>query len=435
MNKTKDTIFAVATPPGKAAISVIRISGSQAFKAIKDISKSIPTEPNKTSLNKLVDINGKTIDQTLTTFFKGPKSYTGEDMIELSIHGGKAVLNKLLKTLNENKKIRYAEAGEFTRRAFENNKLDISQVEAVADLVNAETEQQRKQATNQLEGNDSLKIKKIHKQLETLLANVEATIDFSDEDLPKNLNKKIKEQIENIIKNINRIFFENEKSKKIREGYIVAIIGKTNTGKSSFINNISNKEVSIVTNQPGTTRDTLESYVDIGGYPIKFYDSAGIRRSRNNIEKIGINKTLKLSENSDINLVFIDKITEINKYQKIHNKIFVQSKFDIRKKPLKNKKINNISSKNSFGIKNLLSKIVKNIEKLNTNFNNSISRERHMSLLIKSKIHLNAVKKAKNYDIVAEEIRLSLGEISKIYGKTDIEHILGIIFNNFCIGK
>ena len=435
MNKTKDTIFAVATPPGKAAISVIRISGSQAFKAIKDISKSIPTEPNKTSLNKLVDINGKTIDQTLTTFFKGPKSYTGEDMIELSIHGGKAVLNKLLKTLNENKKIRYAEAGEFTRRAFENNKLDISQVEAVADLVNAETEQQRKQALNQLEGNDSLKIKKIHKQLETLLANVEATIDFSDEDLPKNLNKKIKEQIENIIKNINRIFFENEKSKKIREGYIVAIIGKTNTGKSSFINNISNKEVSIVTNQPGTTRDTLESYVDIGGYPIKFYDSAGIRRSRNNIEKIGINKTLKLSENSDINLVFIDKITEINKYQKIHNKIFVQSKFDIRKKPLKNKKINNISSKNSFGIKNLLNKIVKNIEKLNTNFNNSISRERHMSLLIKSKIHLNTAKKAKSYDIIAEEVRLSLGEISKIYGKTDIEHILGIIFNNFCIGK
>ena len=435
MNKTKDTIFAVATPPGKSAIAVVRISGNQAFKAIKNISKSMPTEPNKATLNKLIDIKGKTIDQTLTTFFKAPKSYTGEDMIELSIHGGKAVLNKLLKILNENKKIRYAEAGEFTRRAFENNKLDITQVEAVADLVNAETEQQRKQALNQLEGNVSLKIKKIHEQLEILLADIEATIDFSDEDLPKNLNKKIKEQIGNIIKDTNRIIFENEKSKKIREGYIVAIIGETNTGKSSFINNISNKDISIVTNQPGTTRDILESYVDIGGYPIKFYDSAGIRKSENSIEKIGIKKTIKLSENSDINLVFIDKITEIKKYQKTNNKIFVQSKFDIRKKPLKNIKINNISSKSGFGTKALLKKIIKNIEKLNLNFNNSISRERHMSLLIKSKTHLNTAKKAKNYDIIAEEIRLSLREISKIYGKTDIEHILGIIFNNFCIGK
>ena len=435
MKKSKDTIFAVATPPGKSAIAVVRISGTKAYKVIKTISKSMPTKTNTSTLNTIVDNHGEKIDHTITTFFKAPKSYTGEDMVELSIHGGKAVLNKLLKVLNKNKEVRYAEPGEFTKRAFENNKLDITQVEAVADLVNAETEQQRKQALNQLEGSDSLKIKEVHEQIEKLLADIEATIDFSDEELPKNMKKLILEQIKNIDTSIERIITENEKSKKIRDGYIVAIVGNTNTGKSSFINNISKRDVAIVTKEPGTTRDLLESYIDVGGYPIRFYDSAGFRKSKNKIESIGIKKTIQLAENSDVNLVFIEKYEEKKQYKKIKNKIFVQSKYDIRKKPIKNKEVIKISSKNSHGIKYLLKKINNKISQSKTSFNNSISRERHISALLKSKKHIERAKKSKNYDIIAEDIRLSLREISKIYGKTDIEHILGIIFNNFCIGK
>ncbi len=434
MNKTKETILAVATPPGKSAIAVVRISGNKAIKTIKSISKSMPTKPNSTTLNMIVDSDGEKIDQSLTTFFKAPKRYTGEDMVEVSIHGGKAVLNKLIKTLLR-KNIRYAEAGEFTRRAFENNKLDISQVEAIADLVSAETEQQRKQALNQLEGNSSNKIKDLHEQIKKLLADVEAVIDFSDEELPQNIEKTILEQIENISRNFKNIIVESERGKKIKEGYVVAIIGNTNTGKSSFINNISNRDVAIVNSEPGTTRDIIESYIDIGGYPVRFYDSAGIRKSSNKIERIGIKKTIKLSRSSDINLIFIDKSQDKEKYSKMKNKIFVQSKLDIRRNPIKNKEVIKISSKNGHGINTLLRIISKNLSNLSLDFNNSISRERHLSILLESKKHIENAKKSKNYDIIAEDIRLSLKEMSKIYGKTDIEHILGIIFNNFCIGK
>ncbi|PPR45035.1 MAG: tRNA modification GTPase MnmE [Alphaproteobacteria bacterium MarineAlpha5_Bin8] len=431
----QDTIYAVSTAPGKSAISVVRVSGKKAYESVKKISKSMPKKPNHSKLNKIIEKNGDTIDQTITTFYKSPKSYTGEDMVEISFHGGSAVLSKFIGMFEKNKDVRQAKPGEFTRRAFENNKLDLTQVEAVADLVNAETENQRKEAFNQLEGSSSLGLKKIHEKTKNLLAEAEAIIDFSDEDLPKNVYNQILEQIENIITEIDSAVSKNIRSRKIHNGYIVGIIGKTNTGKSSFINKISNQDVSIVTSQPGTTRDVLESYIDIQGLPVRFYDTAGIRRSKSTIENIGISKSKKLAENSDLNLIFIEKKSDLLRFKSYKNKIFVQSKHDIRRTLNKNKDIISISSKTGFGIKNLLKIISKKLIKMSFKEFGHISRERHMRFLSDSKKHLLRAKENKNYDKFCEDIRLALNEISKIYGKTDVEDILEIIFNDFCIGK
>jgi len=286
MKKKEDTIYAISTPPGKAAIALVRISGKEAFESVKKISKTMPNQPNHSQLNKLIDHKGDVIDQTITTFFKSPKSYTGEDMVEISLHGGSAIVSRFISIFKKNKKVRYAEPGEFTRRALENNKLDLIQAEAINDLINAETENQRKEAYNQLEGGPSTKLKEIHNKIINILAEAEAIIDFADEDLPKDTHSKIIEQIGNIIEEIDTYISLGLKNRKIQEGYIVGIIGNTNTGKSSFINLISDKEVAIVTNQPGTTRDLIESFIDVEGLPIRFVDTAGIRSEYKKLNKL-----------------------------------------------------------------------------------------------------------------------------------------------------
>ena len=292
--KKKDTIFALASGPGKAAISIIRISGPESIKTINSLSLKKIKKPREAKLHKLFSSSGELIDQTITTIFKKPKSYTGEDMAEICTHGGNAVIKKLFEELKTRPMLRLAKPGEFTKRAFENNKLELTQVEAIADIVNSETEIQRKQAISHLSGFFFTKSKKIFNNLKKTLANIEAIIDFTDEELPKNLYKEIKEQIENNIKETNSLISTANIGKSIRNGFLVVILGKPNTGKSSFINYISDKEISIVTNIPGTTRDLLESFLDIGGLPIRFIDTAGIRSAYkksnklNKVEKIGI---------------------------------------------------------------------------------------------------------------------------------------------------
>ena len=209
MTNNKDTIYALSTPRGKSAIAVARISGNNAFDYINKISSSMPTKPNTSTLNNLITHAGDVIDQTITTYYKAPKSFTGEDMVEISLHGGNAVIYKFIDVFRKNKRARLAKPGEFTRRSFENNKLDLTQVEAIADLVNAETEYQRKQAYSQLEGNLTLKTKEIYIELTGILANIEAIIDFTDDDLPKDLLNGVKEQIENICDKINNILRNN----------------------------------------------------------------------------------------------------------------------------------------------------------------------------------------------------------------------------------
>ena len=435
MNHFKETIFALSTSPGKAAVGLIRISGSSSYDFIKKISSNMPTLPNIATFNEIRTEDGKIIDQTITTFFKAPKSFTGEDMVEISIHGSNAVIKKIFYMLSKIKGTRLANPGEFTRRAFENNKLDLTQVEAIADIVNAETEMQRKQAISHLSGYFYKSTKNIFENLKKTLANIEAVIDFSEDDLPENLINDIKEQIQNNIKSINEILQGATIGISIRDGFLVAILGKTNTGKSSFINNITGKDIAIVTDQPGTTRDLIESFVDIDGYPIRFVDTAGIRESSDLVEKIGVKKALLTSKEADINIVFIENESDIEDFLYVKNPIFIKSKQDISKDNFKNKRYYNISSKNNYGIKKLLYILKEKISDKTSVEKSYISRERHVKYLISAKKYLVSINNEKNVDLIAEDIRLSIKDLSNLFGNVDIEEILDIIFSDFCIGK
>ncbi len=429
----KDNIFALATPNGKSAIALFRISGPKSHNIIKSISSNKKTKTNKVELNYILDKNKLPIDQTLTTYFNSPKSFTGENMVEISCHGGAATINKITKKLLE-KGMRVAEPGEFTRRAFENNKLDLIKVEALSDLINANTEKQRELALRNLRGELSSLVLEISKKIQKLLANVEAIIDFSDEDLPKGIEKEIKEQKKNIIDAIEKIINRSKNAKAIRSGFLVSVVGKPNTGKSSFVNFISGRDVSIVTKTPGTTTDLVESTLDIKGYQVTFIDTAGIRKHRNKIEKIGISKTIETTKNVDLNIIFLEK-NEKELYKNIKNKIFVRSKFDIRKNKKSVKDVINISSMSGYGINKTLKKTITTIFPNNSRENPIISRERQLSKLQNCLDMIKVVDFNKNIDMVAADIRQSLKQIEGMYYNLDIEQLLDLIFNDFCIGK
>ncbi len=428
MKALKDTIFALATQRGKSGIAVFRVSGKGSHRLIKSISSKKKFKTNFATLNNLID--GKSVvDQTLTTFFKSPKSYTGEDMVEISCHGSISVINKITKTLLK-KQIRLAEPGEFTKRALMNDKLSVLEAETINDLVNAETENQRKIAIGNLSGNLDRIINEISNKQKKLLADIEAIIDFADEDLPKEIYNNIREQNKNIYKQIEKIIERSALSRQIHDGFTITIIGKPNTGKSSFINYINNKEVSIVTNIPGTTTDLVSSTLDIQGDKYTFIDTAGIRKYNNLIEKIGIERSLESAEKSDLNIVFL-KNNEKKNYSKIKSKIFVKSKYDTNKKKISG--VHSISSISGYGIKPLIKTISSKLKKKPIS-GPVFSRERHMESLNKSHLLLKNLD-LKEIDIAAENVRRSIMYIDGINQKFDIEKILDIIFSDFCIGK
>ena len=432
MSKYKETIYALSSPAGKSAIAIMRVSGNHVLKIIKNfVPGSKKIIPNKTNLFLLKHKN-KPIDQVVLIYFKKPHSYTGQEMIEINCHGSPAVIKKISSIL-ECFGARQAEPGEFTKRALLNNKIDLVKTESIADLVNSETEKQRSLAVKNLSGELSSFTKEINKKVSHILANTEALIDFSDEDLPKDILKSIKEQNKNIVKQLEKELERSQLSKPIREGFCVSVVGKPNTGKSSFVNYISKKDVSIVTNIPGTTTDTITSSLEIGGYKFTFIDTAGLRKHRNKIEEIGIKKTNEIILKSNLNLVFLEK-NELKKYQNIPNKIFVRSKADKRRKKIIEKNVLNISSVTGVGVGVLLNKIKKNLIKNNKN-EPILSRERHIFIMKKVLKTLRSIDFSENLDILAYKYREALNQSLEINQKFDIEDILGIIFNDFCIGK
>ena len=428
MGSNSDTIFALATPKIKSALAVFRITGTKSFKTIKNITK-IKKYKTKPSLTSVVDKDKNIVDQVVITFFKSPKSYTGEDLVEISCHGSIAVINKITEVFLNNE-IRLAEPGEFTRRALLNNKISVLQAESLNDLINSETENQRKTAINNLSGGLEKYLAKVLKKISKLLADVEAVIDFSEEDLPKKILHKIEEQKKNILYDLTKKVKESKISNQINGGFRITILGRPNTGKSSFINYISNKDISIVTNIPGTTTDLVSSNLEIDGNKYLFIDSAGIRKHRNNIEKIGIKKTLESAEISDLNLIFLEK-KEKKQYKNIKNKIFIKSKYDIKKTKIKD--VNNISSVDGYGIKKILKKIQKKLAKNNIQ-EDIFSRERHINS-IENSIKILKNINFKRIDMASEDLRLCYNHLKQINQIFDIEEILDIIFSDFCIGK
>ena len=430
MSKYNDTIYALSSASGKAAIAIIRVSGNNTKNIIKKISNIKKDTPNKTKLT-LITFKKKIIDQAIVTYFKKPKSFTGEDMLEINCHGNPVIISKIsdvLRTLGA----RLAEPGEFTKRALINNKLDLVQTESLSDLINSETEKQRSLALSNLTGKLSLYTDKINLELSNIVANIEALIDFSDEDLPNNILQKIKEQNKNIKKEITKELKNAYFSKPIREGFVVSIVGKPNTGKSSFINFISKKEVSIVTNIPGTTTDTITSSIDIGGYKFTFYDTAGIRRYKNKIEEIGIKKTQDIMKKSDLCLVFLKK-NEQDIYKAVKRKIFVKSKIDKESQKIKTKNVYGISSVTGEGVSFLLKRTKDILVKKQKN-EPILSRERHINIMKDVLNILSSVDFSNNLDILAFQFRDALNHSLEINQKFDIEKILDIIFKDFCIG-
>ena len=442
------TIFALSTGPGISGVAIIRISGPEAANVVKSLTGKETPKPRMATLRKINNINtSELIDEGLILWFPSPESYTGEDMAEIHVHGGKSVILALQKEISKIKNCRLAEPGEFTKMAFQNGKINLLKAESVADLISAETEIQRLQAVKIMKGKSSDKFNELREKLLKLLSFVEAKIDFPEEDLPEQNLKKIKQDSLNVLNEINKILNDQKVGEIIREGFKIAIVGPTNAGKSSLLNNLSNREVAIVSEIAGTTRDVVEAHLNIDGYPVVISDTAGIRESKDEIEKKGIKLSLKKAEKADLKLVVVDARSIdlsgfLNDLLK-SDAILVVNKSDLLKDKLEPKifKLNHvlISLKENLNIDILISKIKDHLKnKIISEEDILITRERHRQHLVQCANHLkNFLDKneKKDFDKAAEDLRLATRQLGMIVGKVDVEEILGSIFNDFCIGK
>ena len=442
------TIYALSSGPGVSGVALIRISGEETSEVIKSLTaREIPV-PRMATLRKINNINtSELIDEGIILWFPGPESYTGEDMAEIHIHGGKAVVLAVQNEIAKHKNCRLAEPGEFTKLAFQNGKINLLKAESIADLISAETEIQRLQAVKIMKGKSSDKFNELRDKLLKILSFVEAKIDFPEEDLPEENLKKIKQDSSNVLIEINKILNDQKVGEIIREGFKIAIVGPTNAGKSSLLNNLSNREVAIVSEIAGTTRDVVEAHLNIDGYPVIISDTAGIRDSKDEIEKKGIRLSLKKAENADLKLVVVDaKNVDLSSFLNDllkNDAILVVNKSDLLKEELDPKifKLNHvlISLKNNSNIDELISKIKNSLKnKFITEEDIMITRERHRQHLVQCADHLKNFSdknEKKDFDKAAEDLRLATRHLGMIVGKVDVEEILGSIFNDFCIGK
>ena len=442
------TIYALSSGSGVSGVAIIRISGQETSDVIKALtSREIP-KPRMATLRKINNTNtSELIDEGIIIWFPGPESYTGEDMAEIHIHGGKAGILAVQNEISKIKNCRLAEPGEFTKLAFQNGKINLLKAESIADLISAETEIQRLQAVKIMTGRSAEKFNELRDKLLKILSFVEAKIDFPDEDLPEENLKKIKQDSSNVLNEINKILNDQKVGEIIREGFKIAIVGPTNAGKSSLLNNLSNREVAIVSEIAGTTRDVVETHLNIDGYPVIISDTAGIRESKDEIEKKGIKLSLKKAEKADLKLVVVDaKSIDLSGFLNDllkNDAILVVNKSDLLKEKLDPKilELNHvlISLKKNLNIDILISKIKNSLKnKFITEEDILITRERHRQHLVQCTDHLknfSEKNEKKDFDKAAEDLRLAIRHLGMIVGKVDVEEILGSIFNDFCIGK
>jgi tRNA modification GTPase len=442
------TIYALSTGPGISGVAIIRISGEQSSKIIETLTgKKVPL-PRIATLRKINKINtSELIDEGIILWFPGPESYTGEDMAEIQVHGSKAVVDALHSSISQIENCRLAEPGEFTKLAFQNGKINLLKAESIADLISAETEIQRKQAIKIMDGKSADQFNFLREKLLKILSNVEAKIDFPDEDLPTNILNEIKNNSNEVIKKIEKILNDQKVGERIREGFKIAILGPTNAGKSSLLNHLSNRDVAIVSEIAGTTRDVIETHLNIDGYPVIVSDTAGIRASKNEIEKKGIRLSLNRAEEADLKLVVVDAknldFTDVLRGLLDQNAILVINKSDLLEKEIDSeiKKINHvlISIKEKKNIDQLILKIKNNLKnKFITSGDILITRQRHRQHLEQCLNHLknfNKKNEDEDFDKAAEDLRLATRHLGMIVGKVDVDEVLGSIFNDFCIGK
>ena len=442
------TIYALSSGPGVAGIAIIRISGKESLRAIKLLTNKEIPKPKVATLRKINKINtSELIDEGIILWFPGPESYTGEDMAEIHVHGSKAVIDALHFSISKIENCRLAEPGEFTKLAFQNGKINLLKAESIADLISSETEIQRRQAIKIMNGKSADEFNLLREKLLKILSHIEAKIDFPDEDLPNNVLEKIKITLDEVIIKIKKILNDQKVGERIREGFKIAILGPTNAGKSSLMNHLSKRDVAIVSEIAGTTRDVIETHLNIDGYPVIISDTAGIRDSKNEIEKKGIKLSLNRAKEADMKLVVVDAknldFTDVLKGLLDDNAILVINKSDLLENDIdpKIKKINHvlISIKENSNIEELILKIKNNLKnKFISGEDILITRERHRQHLQQCLDYLNNFnqkKEVEDFDKAAEDLRLATRHLGMIVGKVDVEEILGSIFNDFCIGK
>jgi tRNA modification GTPase len=392
-------------------------------------------------LQKISDPETKEIiDECLISFFKSPQSFTGEDVAEISIHASSYIFKKIFNILSAIENVRFAEAGEFSKRAFFNGKIDLTQAEAIPDLIASETASQHKQALQQLQGKLGNIYENWRYKLIEISAQIEAAIDFPEDDLPKNLIAKVEDDVQNLAKEIKKHLEDHNIGQKIKQGLSLAILGAPNVGKSSLLNLLAQSEVAIVSDIEGTTRDVVEIHLEIAGVAVRIADTAGLRESSDLIEQEGIKRALKKAESADIKIFLIDaskpEIRPHDEYLIDDNTIIIINKCDLARPNLAFNDAITISIIDKTNIQALFQRLERKILEIIPNVNSPlITQERYRILLKDCLKNLEEFSLQKNIELAAEDLRLAAFALGKISGKIDIENILDAVFSKFCIGK
>lgn len=447
----KDTIAAIATPSGQGGVGIIRVSGPEAIKLAEKISGVCPA-PRYAHYGTFIDQNNNTIDQGLTLYFKKPYSFTGEDVVEFHAHGGPVILDILLKEILQYE-VRQARAGEFSERAFLNDKIDLAQAEAIADLIAADSEQAARAASRSMQGEFSAIILQLVEELIQLRIYVESSLDFPEEEIDFLADDMLAEKLKSVQKKLQDVKKSAQQGRLLKEGMTVVIAGKPNAGKSSLLNRLAGQDAAIVTDIPGTTRDILREHIQIDGLPLHIIDTAGLRESEDIVEQEGVKRAKEVIESADrilfvadicdedqamINILpediglttIYNKIDKVNRAAEIIKKETITDKNDIEIY---------LSAKTGEGIE-LLKQHLKNCmgyqQKTEGQF---IARRRHLEAIDTAEEHLKLADKnlheLKAGELLAEELRLSQDALSSITGEFSSDDLLGRIFSDFCIGK
>lgn len=429
-----DTIFALASAPGKSGVAVIRISGSEVARICASMIAGPEVKSRKATLRSLRDGAGNLLDEALVLRFSEGHSYTGEDVLELHIHGSPAVMSGVLQALSKFPRARQADPGEFTRRALENGRMDLAQVDGLADLINAETDAQKHQAQRLFKGELGEAVQKWRELLIGAAALMQASIDFSDEDIPETLVPEIRAKITEVITSLKKQLSGERAAEIIRDGFEIAIVGAPNIGKSTLLNYLAGREAALTSSVAGTTRDIIEVRMDIAGYPVTFLDTAGIRKASDAVEAMGIEKGVDRALAADMRLVLLSDLEEPTPIPIQPHDIRCIAKVD---EP-SDENIG-ISGVTGHGIPELLKRITEYLSKA-TMGSSLIVRDRHRQSIDRAVESLTAALNDledgdANLEIVAEEIRYTISALDSMVGKIGVEDVLDEVFSNFCLGK
>ena len=434
----RDTIFALATAPGRSGVAVVRVSGPLAEAGVRRLTHREAPPERRAVIRTLFDVStNDRIDTGITLFFRGPHSYTGENIVEFQIHGGRAVQAALLSALGKLPGFRPAQAGEFTRRAVENGRLDLTQAEAIADLVSAETDAQRLLALRQHDGALTELYEGWRSRLIRAAAWIEASIDFADEDIPDDAAAKSRHEIGQVRGEIEAHLNDGRRGEILREGLQVAVIGPPNAGKSSLVNALARRDVAIVSEQPGTTRDVIEVHLDLGGYAVVLADTAGLRDSSDGIEQEGVRRGRARAESADLRILVLDGAAP-NEGTLVpdvrENDIVVWNKADIG--ATKTKAGLRVSAKTGEGLADLVERLSKEAARRVSGAEGPVlTRARYRHALEEAAESLASVPQAGEPELAAEHVRHALRAIGRITGRVDLDELLDVVFHDFCIGK